>query len=100
MVGTNDIPSKMKVGELLSFYENLVNHIRSHSNTNLIIAALIPRPCDLSFDPNESRVKYLIRSLKICVSDVISHFYIRTELFYITIRLSDLIMLFVTVVFT
>ena len=52
-VGTNAVPSKLKIGEIMSLYEMLVNYFRSHSDTNLIIAAIIPRPCDLQSDPKE-----------------------------------------------
>ena len=54
-MGTNDVPSKLKIGEIMSLYENLVNYIRSHSDTNLIISAIIPRPCDLPSDPTEKK---------------------------------------------
>ena len=64
-VGTNDVPSKLKIGEIMSLYENLVNYIRSHSTTNLIIAAIIPRPCDLQSDPKENRVKSLNKELEL-----------------------------------
>ena len=64
-VGTNDVPSKLKIGEIMSLYENLVNYIRSHSDTNLIIAAIIPRPCDLQSDPKENRVKSLNKELEL-----------------------------------
>ena len=64
-VGTNDVPSKLKIGETMSLYENLVNQIRSHSDTNLIIAAIIPSPCDLQSDPKENRVKSLNKELEL-----------------------------------
>ena len=63
-VGTNDVDSSLKVGEIMSYYENLVTYIKSHSSTNLIISAIIPRPCDLEHDPSETRVKKLNRELK------------------------------------
>ena len=64
-VGTNDVPSKLKIGEIMSLYENLVNYIRSHSDTNLIIAAIIPRMCDLQSDPKENRVKSFNKELEL-----------------------------------
>ena len=63
-VGTNDVDSCLKVGEIMSYYENLVTYINSHSSTKLIISAIIPRPCDLEHDPSETRVKNLNRELK------------------------------------
>ena len=45
----------------MSLYENLVNFIRFLSNTNLIIAAIIPRPCDLK----ENRVKSFNKELEL-----------------------------------
>ena len=64
-VGTNDVPSELKNGMIMSLYENLVNYIRSHSKTNLIIAAIIPRPCDLPSDSKENRVKSFNKELEL-----------------------------------
>lgn len=65
LIGTNDIPSSMSIGEIMSLYENLVTYIHSRSNTNLIISGIIPRPCDLKFDPTESRVKEFNKELQL-----------------------------------
>lgn len=65
LIGTNDIPSSLSVGEIMSFYENLITYIRSRSNTKIIISGILPRPCDLSFDPTESRVKEFNKELKL-----------------------------------
>lgn len=64
LIGTNDIPSHRSVGEIMSFYENLVTFIKSNSNTKLIVSAIIPRPCDLKYDPSERRVKDINLELK------------------------------------
>lgn len=64
LIGTNDMSSSMSIGEIMSHYENLVTFIRSRSDTNLIISGIIPRPCDLKFDPSESRVKEFNKELK------------------------------------
>lgn len=64
LIGTNDIPSHRSVGEIMSFYENLITFIKSNSNTKLIVSAIIPRPCDLKYDPSERRVKDMNRELK------------------------------------
>lgn len=64
LIGTNDIPSSLAVGEIMSLYENLITYIRSRSSTILIVSAIIPRPCDLRYDPTESRVKEVNRELK------------------------------------
>ena len=53
LIGTNDIDSSRTVGEIMSYYENLVTSIKSHSSTKIIISAIIPRPCDLPVDPTE-----------------------------------------------
>lgn len=68
LIGTNDIDSSLSVEEILSLFENLVTFILSRSNTNLIISGIIPRPCDLKFDPTESRVKHFNKELKsLCI---------------------------------
>ena len=48
----------------MSYYENLVTYMTSHSSTKLIISAIIQRPCDLEHDPSETPVKKLNRELK------------------------------------
>lgn len=64
LIGTNDISSSLSVGEIMSYYENLVTYIKSRSTTKLIVSAIIPRPCDLRTDPTESRVKQVNKELK------------------------------------
>lgn len=64
LIGTNDVPSRRSIGEIMSFYENLVTFIKSNSNTKLIISAIIPRPCDIRQDPSERRVKDMNYELK------------------------------------
>ena len=76
-VGTNDVDSSLKVAEIMSYYENLVTYIKSHSSTKLIISAIIPRPCDSEHDPSETRVRKLNRELKsMCL-----RFYILSDFF-------------------
>lgn len=65
LIGTNDIPSHRSIGEIMSSYENLITFIKTNSNTKIIISAIIPRPCDMRFDPSERRVKDINRELKI-----------------------------------
>lgn len=65
MIGTNDIASSYSVDEIMSLYENLITYIKSRSNTKIIMSAIIPRPCDLQFDPTESRVKKVNKKLKL-----------------------------------
>ena len=68
LIGTNDISSSLSVGEIMSYYENLVTFIKLRSTTILIISAIIHRPCDLRSDPTESRVKQVNKELKSHVS--------------------------------
>lgn len=66
-VGTNNIPSRLQIYELMSLYQNLITFIRSRSHTNLIISAIIPRPCDLPSDKAETRLKAVNKELeKLC----------------------------------
>ena len=66
-VGTNDIPSRLQVDEIMSSYENLITFVRSKSYTNLIISAIISRPCDLPADSAETRLKAVNNELeKLC----------------------------------
>lgn len=65
LIGTNDIASKLSVGEIISLYENLVTFMRSRSSTKLIISGIIPRPCDLHKDPTEYKVKSVNKELKV-----------------------------------
>ena len=65
LVGTNNISSSRSVEEIMSYYNDLVNTIKSKSSTKIIISAIIPRPCDLTKDPNESRVKKMNAELKL-----------------------------------
>ena len=45
-------------------YENLITYIQSKSSTKIIVSAIIPRPCDLSKNPKERRVKDMNKELK------------------------------------
>lgn len=65
LIGTNDIDSSHSVGEIMSYYENLITYIKSHSSTKIIVSAIIPRPCDLPVDPTERRVKDMNKELKL-----------------------------------
>ena len=56
-VGTNDLDSKLEVGEISSLYNNLITYIQSKSKTIVIVCGILPRPCDLSKDPQEKQVK-------------------------------------------
>ena len=56
-VGTNDLDSKAEVGGISSLYNNLITYIQSKSKTSVIVCGILPRPCDLSKDPQEKRVK-------------------------------------------
>lgn len=56
-VGTNDIPSRLQADVIMCSYENLIMFVRSKSYTNLIISAIIPRPCDLPSDSAETCLK-------------------------------------------
>ena len=65
LIGTNDIDSKHTIGEIMSYYENLITYIKSKSSTKIIVSAIIPRPCDLPKDPKERRVKDMNKELKL-----------------------------------
>ena len=65
LVGTNNINSSRSVGEIMSYFNDLINTIKSKSSTNIIVSAIIPRPCDLPKDPTESRVKKMNSELKL-----------------------------------
>ena len=41
----------------MSYYNDLITIIKSKYSTNIIVSAIIPRPCDLEKDPTEKRVK-------------------------------------------
>ena len=45
------------VNQIMSSLQDLITKIRSKSSTNLIICGIIPRPCDMDVDPEESRMK-------------------------------------------
>lgn len=62
-VGTNDLASSLETEEIASLYNNLVTYIQSKSNTKIIVCGILPRPCDLSTDPNEKRVKDMNKQL-------------------------------------
>ena len=64
LIGTNDVASSKSVDDILSFFQNLITRIRSKSSTNLIISGKIPTPCDLSFDPEEKRMKKVNQELE------------------------------------
>ena len=49
----------------MSYFNDLINTIKSKSSTNIIVSAIIPRPCDLPKDPTESRVKKMNLELKL-----------------------------------
>ena len=63
-VGTNDIPTSKSVRKIYKQYKSLIRYIKSKSRTNIIISAIIPRPCDLPIDPEETRVKKVNKELK------------------------------------
>ena len=65
LIGTNDIASSHSIGEIMSYYQNLITYIKSHSSTKIIVSAIIPRPCDLPKDPSEKRVKDMNKELKL-----------------------------------
>ena len=44
-VGTNNIKSH-DVGEIKSCFNNLISVTRQHSNTKIVISAILPRPLD------------------------------------------------------
>ena len=48
----------------MSYFNDLINTIKFKSSTNIIISAIIPRPCDLP-DLTESRVKKMNAELKL-----------------------------------
>ena len=64
LVGTNNIASSRSIGEIMSFYNDLITTIKSRSSTSIIVFAIIPRPCDLEDDPTEHRVKKMNREVK------------------------------------
>ena len=57
LIGTNDVASLKSVDEIMSLFQKLITLIRTKSSTNIIISGIIPRPCDLYKDPNETRMK-------------------------------------------
>ena len=65
LIGTNDIDSPRTIGEIMSYYENLITYIKSNSSTKIIVSAIIPRPCDMQDDPTERRVKNMNKELKL-----------------------------------
>ena len=68
-VGTNNIPSSLKVEEIMSLYQNLITFIRSRSYTRLVISAIIPRPCDSYSTKAIKRCKSVNEELeKVCRS--------------------------------
>ena len=64
LVGTNNIPTSRTTEEIMSYYNDLITTIKSRSSTRIIVSAIISRPCDLSKDPDERRVKDLNKALK------------------------------------
>ena len=48
----------------MSYYNDLITTIKSRSSTKIIVSAIIPRPCDLTVDPSEKRVKNMNKELK------------------------------------
>ena len=59
------VASSHSIGEIMSYYQNLITYIKSHSSTKIIVSAIIPRPCDLPKDPSEKRVKDMNKELKL-----------------------------------
>ena len=53
LIGTNDIDTPRTIGEIISYYENLITYIKSNSSSKIIVSAIIPRPCDVQEDPTE-----------------------------------------------
>lgn len=80
LIGTNISPSLL-VGEIMSYYENLVTFIKLRSTTILIISAIIPRPCDLRSDLRKAESNKLIKSFKPCVLGANYSFCTLTEFF-------------------
>ena len=69
LIGTNDVASSKSVDEIMSLFQKLITLIRTKSSTNIIISGIIPRPCDLYKDPNETRMKDVNKELQILCRD-------------------------------
>ena len=65
LVGTNNIASSRSIDEIMSYFNDLINIIKARSSTNIIVSAIIPRPCDLPKDPTERRVKKMNSELQL-----------------------------------
>ena len=67
LVGTIDVASSRSVHHIMASFHELITTIHIKSSTNLIICGIIPRPCDLETDSNESRMKDVNKELeKLC----------------------------------
>ena len=64
LIGTNDVASSRPVQQIMSSFQDLIMKIRTKSSTNLIICGIIPRPCDLPNDPEETRMKEINKELE------------------------------------
>ena len=67
----------------MSYYNDLITTIKSRSSTKIILSAIIPRPCDLTVDPSEKRVKNINKELKKMCKRRLYSFYIHSECFFI-----------------
>ena len=69
LIGTNDVASSKSVDEIMSLFQKLITLIRTKSSINIIISGIIPRPCDVYKDPNETRMKDVNKELQILCRD-------------------------------
>ena len=56
--------SSQSIKQLMSSFQDFITKIRTKSSTNLIICGIIPRPCDLHNDPEETRMKEINKELE------------------------------------
>ena len=64
LISTNDIDFPRTIGEIMSYFENLITFIKSNSSSKIIVLAIIPRPCEMHEDPTEGRVKNMNKEQK------------------------------------